>query len=523
MFLSFDVVAKAYKNLAKIDSSDGKSRKEKVSAMRHFLATDHLIKRSGSNVIDLSVGSSLRDDFIHSVGDIVAFKDAKKYTKDFAFELDEKKDYAVGSNFFTTRLSASRTQNIEYPGRPKPLLNLHKEKIQILSDAYQVLLDDYGVSRVKLELVIWLLRNHDFGSVDLSTTDENQIQTYLQDALAIYFSLDLVNVLQFTLSEVSDFMSDISVEFFAVDQADIYKQLEAQAVKVDTSNVTEKPLVLEDDLGDEDEIFKITVKLLNRGAKSILFSGPPGTGKTWHATKIAQKLVGEDLDKIEKVQFHPSYTYEDFIEGMVSVVNPGSPVPTFQPKNKVFLQLCDKARADKDGLYILIIDEFTRGDPSKIFGELLTYIEPDYRDVNFKLTFSEKEVSVPQNILIFATMNPYDKSVIDLDAAMERRFDVIEVLPDFNFLDSILRKNGVQEDKIERAREFFESINKLSPHGFGHSYFKEISSDDDFILLWNHRLKFIIKKMFKFEIENYEILRKMYLEILSSENESLLK
>src|SRR5690606_1072969 len=185
--------------------------------------------------------------------------------------------------------------------------------------------------------------------------------------------------------------------------------------------------------------------------------------------------------------------------------------------------LCDKARVDKDGLYILIIDEFTRGDPSKIFGELLTYIEPDYRDVNFKLTFSEKEVSVPQNILIFATMNPYDKSVIVLDAAMERRFDVIEVLPDFNFLDSTLRKNGVQEEKIERAREFFESINKLSPHGFGHSYFKEISSDDDFILLWNHRLKFIIKKMFKFEIENYEILRAMYLEILSSENKMQLK
>lgn len=523
MFLSFDVVAKAYKNLAKIDSSDGKSRKEKVSAMRHFLATDQLIKRDGTKVIDLSVGSSLRDDFIQSVGEIVAFKDAKKYTKDFALEFDDKKDYAVGSNFLTTRLSSSRTQVIKYPGRPKPLLSLDQEHIQILPSAYQVLLADYGVARVKLELVIWLLRYHDFGNIDLRTIDVHQIQNYLESAIANHYSSDLVNVLQFNSSELSDFIADISGAVFADDQADIYKQLEAQIVKVDALNVTEKPLVLEDDLGDEDEIFKITVKLLNRGAKSILFSGPPGTGKTWHATKIAQKLVGEDLDKIEKVQFHPSYTYEDFIEGMVSVINAGSSVPTFQPKNKVFLQLCDKARADKDGLYILIIDEFTRGDPSKIFGELLTYIEPDYRDVNFKLTFSEKEVSVPQNILIFATMNPYDKSVIDLDAAMERRFDVIEVLPDFNFLDSILRKNSVQQEKIDRAREFFESINRLSPHGFGHSYFKEISSDDDFILLWNHRLKFIIKKMFKFEIENYEILRNMYLEILSPENKLLLK
>lgn len=522
MFLSLDVVAKAYRGLAKIDSSDGKSRKEKVSGMRYFLAIDQLIKESGLDVIDLGLGSQFREQFIQCVGGIVAFNNTKKYTKDFSLEFDEKKDYAVGSNFLTTRLSASRTQVIKYPGRPKPLLKLNKEKIQILPNAYQVLLNDYGVSRVKLELVIWLLRDYDFGNIDLSILDEDQIQQHLDNALTNKFSSDLVNVLQFDSSEVLAFISGISEDLFSNDQADICTLLEMEIKPVGENTSTEKPLVLEDNLDDNDEIYKTTIKLLNRGVKSILFSGPPGTGKTWHATKIALKLVDHDLEKIERVQFHPSYTYEDFIEGMVSVIDTESTVPTFQPKNKVFLKLCEKARDDKESLYILIIDEFTRGDPSKIFGELLTYIEPDYRDVSFTLTFSEKEVSVPQNILIFATMNPYDKSVVDLDAAMERRFDIIEVLPNFKFLELILRKNGLLDDKIDKVILFFSLINNLAPHGFGHSYFKEITSDDDFILVWNHRLKFIIKKMFKFEMEKYENLRAVYLEILSPDNQKLL-
>ncbi|MDC5461072.1 AAA family ATPase [Acinetobacter pittii] len=522
MFLSLDVVAKAYRGLVRIDSSDGKSRKERVSAMRHFLATDQLMKESGLSEIDLSVGSSFRDQFVESVGRVVAFNNTKKYTKDFALEIDEKKDYAVGSNFFTTRLSASRTQVIEYPGRPKPLLELNKEKVKILPNAYQVLLNDYGVSIVKLELVIWLLRDYDFENIDLQNLDENQFQQHLESALGNKFSSNLLSIFTLDLSQVAKFMSEIGGDLFADKEADICTFLEGIVSKTKEDTSTEKPLVLENTLDDSDEIYTTTIKLLNRGAKSILFSGPPGTGKTWHATKIALKLVDHDLDKIERVQFHPSYTYEDFIEGMVSVIDTGSTVPIFQPKNKVFLKLCEKARDDKESLYILIIDEFTRGDPSKIFGELLTYIEPDYRDVSFTLTFSEKEVSVPQNILIFATMNPYDKSVVDLDAAMERRFDIIEVLPDFKFLESVLRKNSLLDEKIDKVVSFFHLINDLAPHGFGHSYFKEIASDEDFILLWNHRLKFIIRKMFKFEIEKYENLRAAYLEILSPDNKKLL-
>ncbi len=513
MFFSHDLIKSAYKGLIKLDSSDGKSRKEKVSGLRYLIATSQLLHQKNIDSINLAVGSNLRSEFIDAVGDVVALNDQGLYTKDFAKELDAKKDYGVGSNFFTTRLANSRSQDIKYPGRPAHLLVLVQEQAGILGNVSQTLSDSYGVGNIKAELCVWLLRNEDFDP-SAKTVTSSELKTLIESELNEKYTKDIVGAITPGDSELKNFISRIDNNLF-VDEKPDYSDI-AEIPEANTDNP--EPLaarVLSNDLPDDDKVFNIVQQLLTRGAKGILFSGSPGTSKTWYALKVALKIIGGDEDKLERVQFHPSFAYEDFIEGLVSTGFVSGTGPMFEPRNKVFLKLCEKARNDTDNLYILIIDEFSRGDPSKIFGELLTYIEPDYREIHFRLPYSEKNISIPQNVVIFATMNPYDKSVVDLDSAMERRFDVVELLPNVDILRSFLASSGVEGKTIGNVIEYFNTANRLSPHGLGHTYFKGVKEENDFILLWNHKLKFIFEKMFRFKEDAYKEVRQSYIKIIS--------
>ncbi|MBE0471867.1 MAG: AAA family ATPase [Methyloprofundus sp.] len=516
MFFSHDLIKSAYKKLIKLDSSDGKSRKEKVSGLRYLIATSQLLHQEKTESVNLAVGSLLRNEFINAVGNVVALNEQGLYSKDFANELDTKRDYGVGSNFFTTRLANSRSQDIEYPGRPAALLFLTQEHASILPNVSQTLSDSYGIESVKTELCIWLLRNEDF-NVITKTVSSDDLTNLITEKLDEKYTPEIVASISPTDTELQNFISGIKNDFF-VDEKPDYSDIAmiSEAISVDPVALVAR--VLSNDLSDDNDIFNIVQKLLTRGAKGILFTGPPGTSKTWYALKVALKIIVGDENKLERVQFHPSFTYEDFIEGLVSTGSASGTDPMFKPKDKVFLNLCEKARSDTDNLYILIIDEFSRGDPSKIFGELLTYIEPDYREINFRLPYSEKVISIPQNIVIFATMNPYDKSVVDLDSAMERRFDVVELLPSVDILRSLLLDSGVDGDTIGKIIKFFNTANKLSPHGFGHTYFKGATEEIDFILLWNHKLKFIFEKMFRFKDDAYKEVRQSYVDIISEAN-----
>lgn len=519
MFFSPSIIKTAYENLVNLDASNGKSRKERVSGLRYLLAASRLAEKQGNPRINLAVGSEYRKDFVEAVGEVVALNDRGLYSKDFAREWDEIKDYGVGSNFYTTRLANSRSQDIQYPGRPGHLLFLENEQVSILDDAGQVLLESFGVGGVRADLCIWLLRNESF-DFDGIGPSASELQALIEQKLRSKYTDDLVDALSFDESDLEKIL-DKSDDVFVIEPPDLPTILGLK----DDPEVLDEPIVprlLKDDLGDEDKIFVTVEKLLSRGSKGILFSGPPGTSKTWYALKVALKIIGGELSRLERVQFHPSFTYEDFIEGLVSTGSGGVGDPMFKPKSKVFLSLCEAARVNTDDLYILIIDEFSRGDPSKIFGELLTYIEPDYRDIEFRLPYSERQISIPQNVVIFATMNPYDKSVVDLDAAMERRFEVIELLPDIGILKGFLSVAGVQGPKLEKIITFFNKVNRLAPHGFGHTYFKDVIGDDDLVLLWNHKLKFIFEKLFRFKEDAYKEVREAYLDILDEGNKDAL-
>lgn len=511
MFFSYDFVKIAYDGLIKLDSSDGKSRKEKISGLRYLMATSQLIHQENTNV-NLAVGSELRGHFVDAVGGVVALNENGLYTKDFSAEIDTKKDYGVGSNFFTTRLANSRSQDLSYPGRPASLLSLKQETVGILDGVDKILTDSYGIANIKSEFCIWLLRNEDFGQ-QKNVVSAQELSQLLIGKLNEKYTSEVVKAISPSEKEIEDVISGFAQQVFVDDKSDFSGIVNTPETPETKERLGAK--VLENDLDDDDIIFNIVEQLLARGSKGILFSGPPGTSKTWYALKIAIKIISGDEEKLERVQFHPSFSYEDFIEGLVSTGSATGNEPMFKPKDKVFLNLCEKARSNADDLYIMVIDEFSRGDPSKIFGELLTYIEPDYREIYFRLPYSEKKISIPQNIIIFATMNPYDKSVVDLDSAMERRFEVIELLPSVNILTMLLTKNGFQGDVLEKIIGFFNTANRLSPHGFGHTYFKEISEEIDLVLLWNHKLKFIFEKMLRFKDDAYNEVRQAYVNIIS--------
>jgi len=226
----------------------------------------------------------------------------------------------------------------------------------------------------------------------------------------------------------------------------------------------------------EGKFTQICSLLENSKKKQLIFQGPPGTGKTFVAQKIALYLTQSE-DRIETIQFHPSYSYEDFIEG-------------YRPKNGnfgleagIFKLFCERARKDENEKYILIIDEINRGNLSKIFGELLYLLE--YRDKKAKLTYSQEEFSIPENVYIVGTMNTADRSLAIMDYALRRRFYFVDIKCETKRLEEWLNENGCKLKAseligaIENMNKQIEEEMHSKDFAIGHSYFMREGLDDD--------------------------------------------
>lgn len=224
--------------------------------------------------------------------------------------------------------------------------------------------------------------------------------------------------------------------------------------------------------------------------KNIILQGPPGVGKTFVSKRLAYLLMGEkDPSRLEFVQFHQSYSYEDFVQGWRPNSEGG-----FYLKSGSFYEFCRKARSDLSRPHVFIIDEINRGNLSKIFGELLMLIESDKRGLEnaIKLTYSESEAdrfSVPENIFIIGLMNTADRSLAIVDYALRRRFAFFNLPPQLESakFKAVITKAGGSADLVKKIRARIGGLNQvignerrdLGP-GFqiGHSYFCPVSSID---------------------------------------------
>lgn len=251
---------------------------------------------------------------------------------------------------------------------------------------------------------------------------------------------------------------------------------------------------------DNDDVWSwISNEIFKKNERNFLFLGAPGTGKTWYAHEIAKKLTDNDSARHAFVQFHPSFSYDDFVEGYTPRIHAGSSVVEYRIQDKHFLTLCSKAKSDGSNLYVIVIDELTRGDPSRVFGELLTYLEVDHRNREFSLAYSGAKTFVPANLVVIATANPYDRSVGELDDALIRRFAMRDFQPDAKLLQKRFKDIGTPDALAIRLLHVFDIFNARLPNGFGHSHFWNVRTEDDFRALWQSRIFFLLKRAFLFD------------------------
>lgn len=245
-------------------------------------------------------------------------------------------------------------------------------------------------------------------------------------------------------------------------------------VRVEQKNdIYDEESFLNDVFMDKSQYARLKSLLLTK--KNVILQGAPGVGKTFAAKRLAYSILGEvDKSHVEFVQFHQSYTYEDFIMGFRPNEEGG-----FYLKRGIFYNFCKKAKADPDSKYFFIIDEINRGNLSKIFGELLMLIENDYRGESIKLAYSDELFDVPRNLYIIGMMNTADRSLAMIDYALRRRFSFFDMIPAFQTegfkayqkkLDNKQFDNII--DGIVKLNEVISNDDSLG-QGFciGHSYF----------------------------------------------------
>lgn len=228
----------------------------------------------------------------------------------------------------------------------------------------------------------------------------------------------------------------------------------------------------------------------------VIFYGPPGTGKTHVAQELARYIVDDGTeeeigeDRIRIVQFHPSYGYEDFVEGLRPIANHKGQIE-FQAVPGVLMDIVKKIEEDGKPR-VLIIDEMNRANLPRVFGELMFLLE--YRNRSVSLLLRET-FALPSNLFIIGTINTADRSIKNIDIALRRRFDFFPLDPDVNILRSYYSEMGTNQ-LGEMLYEGFQSLNReiisdLAHSGYavGHSYFMRPQMDEELLRsIWDRQI-----------------------------------
>ena len=262
---------------------------------------------------------------------------------------------------------------------------------------------------------------------------------------------------------------------------------------------------------------------------TILY-GPPGTGKTYNTIFYSVGIIEKDKsvfkgnnndenifkkfkecknkNLIKFITFHQSYGYEDFIEGIRPYLKEESKDLKYTLHSGIFKDMCKRAKNDKENNYVLVIDEINRGNISKIFGELISLIESSKREgekeeMEVILPYSKEKFTIPKNLYIIGTMNTADRSIALLDIALRRRFNFIEIMPEYNVLKE------VEDIKVDLL---LSSINEKieflldREHTIGHSYFLNISTFEELVKVFKNSIIPLLQEYFYDDFEKIKTI-----------------
>jgi len=259
---------------------------------------------------------------------------------------------------------------------------------------------------------------------------------------------------------------------------------------------------------------------------TILY-GPPGTGKTYNTIFYSVGIIEKDKsvfkgnnndenifkkfkecknkNLIKFITFHQSYGYEDFIEGIRPDLDNESKDLKYIIHSGIFKDMCNKAKNDKENNYVLIIDEINRGNISKIFGELISLIEPSKREgeseeLEVILPYSKENLTIPKNLYIIGTMNTADRSIALLDIALRRRFNFIEIMPQYDILKNEKIENIELDLLLSTINERIEFLLDRE-HIIGHSYFLNINTFEDLIQVFRNSIIPLLQEYFYDDFE----------------------
>ncbi|MGW5440226.1 McrB family protein [Nocardia asteroides] len=316
------------------------------------------------------------------------------------------------------------------------------------------------------------------------------------------------------------------VPTFAKVSEKLFAQLLNHRVRRDTAHDASSPVEL------PAEVSRIQDALTRKG--QVILYGPPGTGKTRLALHTALAMYGgtgaadshplaeaiSDMlgsGRVQLVTFHPSYGYEDFVEGYKPVDDSAAHGLRLRLTDGLFHNLCTSAAADPDETFLLIIDEINRGDLPRIFGELVTLLETDKRGMDVRLPISKRKFAIPKNIHIIGTMNTADRSVSHLDAAIRRRFAFVDIGPDPDIVSGSV---GPLDLSTFLAALNTRVADSLDPdHQIGHAYLltdsEPVATDEELAAAFYHD---IVPLLEDYCVGRVELLRDLLGDLVDQNN-----